>query len=135
GCFRSTVNYPALVAQELPDAEVVDVSCSGADTTHMAGSQFTVTGGRVPPQLKALTEETDLVTLGIGGNDFEVYGTMTTRCTTLRDRAPRGTPCRDVMRADGNDVLLDSIRRTERRVEKVVEEIRERSPRARILLV
>src|SRR5690606_3391824 len=56
GCFRSTGNYPALVGKELPGAEVVDVSCSGADTTHLKGPQTTALGGQVPPQFEALTE-------------------------------------------------------------------------------
>ncbi|WP_110238988.1 SGNH/GDSL hydrolase family protein [Nocardioides gilvus] len=135
GCFRSTGNYPALVAKELPETEVVDVSCSGADTTHLTGPQSTALGGQVPPQFEALTEETDLVTVGIGGNDFEVYGTMTSTCPTLAAEDQRGAPCRDEMRRGGKDTLLASIERTGKRVTKVVEGIRERSPDARILLV
>lgn len=135
GCFRSTNNYPALVGRTLPSTEVVDVSCSAADTTHMSTSQVTTSGTEVAPQFDALTPETDLVTLGIGGNDFEVYGTMISVCPTLRDRAPRGAPCRDEMQADGKDALLSDIERTGRRVTEVVGQIRERSPQARILLV
>ena len=40
GCLRSSHNYPALVAAALP-AELVDVSCSGADSTSLVGVQQT----------------------------------------------------------------------------------------------
>ena len=135
GCFRSTNNYPALVARAMPQVELVDVSCSGADTTHLSTRQRTPTGGVLPPQLRALTPETDLVTLGIGGNDFNVYGTLIARCPELIPRDPQGAPCRDEIRAGGSDSLLADIERTGRRVTKVLTEIRERSPQARILLV
>lgn len=135
GCYRSTGNYPARVAAALDVDDFVDVSCSGADTTHMTRPQVTATGQRVPAQLDALTEETDLVTVGIGGNDFDVYGTMTRRCPQVASRAPQGSPCRTEMRRGGEDVLLAAVGRTQRRVRAVLGEVRERSPEARVLLV
>lgn len=135
GCYRSTGNYPAIVARALGANETVDVSCSGADTTHLIRRQTTVIGQEVAPQLDALDEETDLVTLGIGGNDFNVFGTLTSRCPQLAAEDPKGAPCRAEMRRGDGDRLLDAVDRTERRVAKAVEAIRERSPEARILLV
>lgn len=135
GCYRSTSNYPALVAAALGVDDFTDVSCSAADTTHMTSPQTTALGQRVPAQFKALTEETELVTLGIGGNDFDVFGTMVQRCPQLRTEAPRGAPCRDAFGAAGDDSLVARIERTQRRVRQVVEQITERSPRARVLLV
>ncbi|MBE7325081.1 SGNH/GDSL hydrolase family protein [Nocardioides sp. Y6] len=137
GCYRSTANYPALVATELGVADFTDVSCSAADTTHMASPQRTATGGRAPAQFEALTEETELVTLGIGGNDFNVFGTLVEECPAVRPRAPRGAPCRTQLnrRSGDGDPLLSSLERTERRVQRVVEQIRERSPQARVLVV
>lgn len=138
GCYRSTANYPTLVATELGVEDFTDVSCSAADTTHMTRRQTTTTGERVAPQFTALTEETELVTLGIGGNDFDVFGTLIQRCPQVRTQGPKGAPCRDAVRADaggGQDPLFSSIERTQRRVRAVVEEIQERSPSARVLLV
>src|SRR5690606_13862802 len=127
--------YPALVGKELPGAEVVDVSCSGAETTHLNGPQTTALGGQVPPQFEALTEATELVTLGIGGNDFDVFGTLTSTCPSLAAENPRGSPCREALNRGGKDVLLTRIGRVEQRVKKVIEGIRQRSPKARILVV
>lgn len=135
GCYRSTANYPALVAAAVGAAEKVDVSCSGADTTHMTRPQTTVTGQEVPPQFEVLNPRTDLVTVGIGGNDFNVFGTLTGTCPQLAERDPDGAPCRDELQEDGRDVLLSAVERTQERVRKVVEGVRERSPEARILLV
>ncbi|QCX26975.1 SGNH/GDSL hydrolase family protein [Nocardioides jishulii] len=142
GCYRSTGNYPSLVARGLRDAagngpatELVDVSCSAADTTHMTKPQTTVLQQRVPPQFEALTPETDLVTIGIGGNDFNVFATLTGRCPQLADRDPKGAPCRESLQRGGRDVLTEAVGRTQKRVRTVIEEVRERSPEARILLV
>lgn len=62
-CQRSADNYPA---QVLADARFTgwDVSCAGAVTGDV------LSAGAVPAQLDALTEDTDLVTLSIGGNDI-----------------------------------------------------------------
>ena len=135
GCYRSTANYPALVAAAVGAEEKVDVSCSGADTTHMERPQTTVTGQEVPPQFEVLNPRTDLVTIGIGGNDFNVFGTLTGTCPQLAERDPDGAPCRDELQEDGRDVLLSAVDRTQKRVRRVVEGVRERSPEARILLV
>lgn len=135
GCYRSTGNYPALIAQALPGTESVDASCSAADTTHMTTKQRTVTGKVVPPQFEALTPETDLVTIGIGGNDFEVFGTLITECPQLAPTAPRGAPCRDAMRGPRGDLLLGNLKQTQKRVVGVIEGVQELTPEARILVI
>lgn len=130
GCYRSTRNYPAQVARAL-GVELVDRSCSGARTRDMTAAQLP----GVAPQLDSLTPQTDLVTVSIGGNDFSVFGTLVTHCPTLRAANPTGAPCRDQMRAPGGDRLLSAIARTRARVTEVVAAIRERSPRATVLVV
>lgn len=134
GCLRASGNYPHLVQADLGADSFVDRSCSAADTTSIAGPQQTLIGS-VPPQLAAVNRQTDLITLGIGGNDFGVFETMVTRCPQLRRQDPQGTPCRDEMRANGGDLLLDNIDLTEDRIVEVVEQIRAKAPRARVLLV
>lgn len=139
GCYRSTSNYPSVVARNLPEAELVDVSCSGADTTHLRKPQRTVVGSgsgtRVPPQFDALTADTDLVTVGIGGNDFNVFGRMITRCPELIRTDPDGAPCREAMQGPDGDRLRAAVSRTAKRVTRVLEQVRDLSPDARVLLV
>lgn len=135
GCIRSTNNYPSVLARVLLSTQVVDVSCSAANTRHLFTSQKTVIGDYVPPQFAALTPETDLITIGMGGNDFNVFGTVINQCPLEKSKAPGGAPCRDAMRTRNGDRLVNKIERTEERLVKVVERARERSPQARIMLV
>ena len=65
-CLRSSRNYPAVLAESPQIADMVDVTCGGARTTDMTTRQIAQT----PPQFDALTGDTDLVTLSIGGNDI-----------------------------------------------------------------
>ena len=77
GCLRSDRNYPRLVAAAL-GLSLTDVSCSGADTNDMVNAQG-VTPGPNPPQFNALSADTDIVTLGIGGNDIG-FSSIVTDC-------------------------------------------------------
>src|ERR1700741_884171 len=72
GCLRSTANYPKLVAQQL-GLTIKDVTCSGADTVDMTNPQETDLG-TAPPQFDALTADTAVVTLHIGGNHAGLPG-------------------------------------------------------------
>ena len=47
-----------------------------------------------PPQFDALTKDTDLVTVGIGGNDFNLFGTLIGTCVRLRASDPHGCALR-----------------------------------------
>jgi lysophospholipase L1-like esterase len=63
-CGRSLVDYPHLVAKKL-HLHLSDVSCGGAVTANALNTPQ----GSAPPQLKAVTAKTRLVTITIGGND------------------------------------------------------------------
>ena len=132
-CFRSSVNYPALVAKEL-DIALTDVSCGGAATTALVGVQET-TAGPVPPQFAALTKETDVVTLGIGGNDEGLFGVLLTTCLTLKDTNPDGAPCRDQMNAGGTDQVLGTIEVIQTRLTSALVGIKDRAPDATVIMV
>jgi lysophospholipase L1-like esterase len=134
GCVRSTHDYPALVGARLAVRSVADVSCSGADTTDLRRPQATGFAV-VPPQLSALSPATDLVTLGIGGNDFGVYRRLVTVCPRVRFLDPGGAPCRAHFRAPGGDRLLAALERTGARLDRAVARIRSRAPQARVLVV
>ena len=128
-----SVNYPALVAEEL-GLELTDVSCSAASTTSLVGAQQTLEGP-VPAQFAALTEDTDYVTMGIGGNDEDFLAQLFTVCLQVRDTDPDGAPCRDAMNAGGSDVLVDALELIEGRVTSALVGIRDRSPDAEIVMV
>jgi lysophospholipase L1-like esterase len=134
GCARSDHNYPSMVADELDVAELVDVSCSGARTLDLTGFQHPFQGSRVPPQLRAVTPDTTLVTLGIGGNDLHLFTTLIHTCTQLRPTDPGGAPCARELARNGPDLdaAVDTI---SRRVVRVLRLVEARAPRARVLLV
>lgn len=133
-CLRSDRNYPTLVATSL-GIDVTDVSCSGASTVSIFAPQKFTTKTQ-PPQIEALSPEADLVTVGIGANDFTYFSQMIFDCLDVARRDMTGAPCREAnQNAAGRDKLrrkLDDIRT---RVDEVVTAIGERAPDARILLV
>ncbi|MFB6722693.1 SGNH/GDSL hydrolase family protein [Kribbella sp. NPDC056345] len=134
GCARSFSNYPKMVAGALGIYHFTDVSCGGADTTHMLNPQSTVLG-TARPQFDALTPRTDLVTVGIGGNDFGVFGSIISTCPGLRASDPTGAPCKAHFTVDGVDTLKAKIAQTQTRIATVVQGIKQRSPQATILLI
>jgi lysophospholipase L1-like esterase len=64
-CLRSTNNYPHLVAAKLK-LSLTDVSCGAATTDHIISTPQ----GSHPLQINAVTPDTKLVTVTIGGNDI-----------------------------------------------------------------
>lgn len=134
GCARSTGNYPARVAAALHVDSYTDVSCSSADTTHMTQAQQVPLGVN-PPQFSALRPDTDLVTLGIGGNDSEVFGKLIGTCPGLRPGEPTGNPCQQHFTVDGVDTIKALLPATGEHVRQVLAGIHARSPQARVLAV
>jgi lysophospholipase L1-like esterase len=135
GCLQSDRNYPHLVADALPTATLVDVSCSGTATHHMVTER---SYGSVvhPPQFDALTDDADLVTVSIGYNDFRLFTTLFGRCVEIGKQDPDGTPCKDrLIRPNGYDYLAKRVSVVGKRVAKIVRDVRDRAPEARILVV
>ena len=133
GCARSNRNYPALVAATVGAVEFRDASCSGATTRDLTAPQTTRAGVN-PPQLDALTPDTRLVTLGIGGNDLG-FGEIVQECAARSPREPAGAACRDFYTAGGTDRLAARIADTAPAVAAALAGIARRSPTARVLLV
>lgn len=135
GCLRSDHNYPSLLADRLDVEDFVDVSCAGARTRDLPHRQLTLPGARIPAQLDALGPDTTLVTLGIGGNDFDLYSHLTNTCLQLRSSDPTGSPCRTTMTSGTRDLVATTTARIGRRVERALHQVAERAPGARVVLV
>lgn len=121
GCMRSSANYPNRVADEL-GYDLVDVSCGGATTEHLRTSQATSTG-EVPPQLDALVPDAALVTIGLGGNDLNVFSRLI-QCTAVGAGDP----------ACGEDLETD-IDAIGGHLEQAVAAVREQAPDAEVVVV
>jgi lysophospholipase L1-like esterase len=136
GCGEAKGSYPRLVAGEL-GTQLTDVSCAGAKTSNGTETQATTTGSEWPPQLDSLSEDTDLVSVGLGYNDFGFFGLLTFGCAVAAASAASagsGTPCQDQVRARDLDAgaLADRIGD---HLRAVLDEVHDRAPDAEVLLV
>lgn len=116
-CFRSDRNWPSLLSATLQTRRFADVSCSGADTDDVLTGQY--------PQVLAVEPTTELVTIGIGGNDGGLFTSLLGSCVG------EGSTCGAFAATTAPAILAT----TSERVEAVVEAVRAEAPRARILLV
>ncbi|MET0247461.1 MAG: SGNH/GDSL hydrolase family protein [Sphingomonas sp.] len=125
-CARSEDNYAHLLARRM-NLRLADVSCSAATTGHLLGPW-----NELPAQIDAVTADTRLVTITVGGNDVGYIGAlMSASCRTFATPPP-GTPggkCPVV------SVPADAWAKLEAALRMIVVEIRRRSPRAWIIFV
>jgi lysophospholipase L1-like esterase len=137
GCFRSTNNYPAYLAGYFGVRSYRDVTCSGATTDDFRSPQTLILGDtEPPPQLDALSRGTDLVTIGIGGNDFGLFGSLISTCGQVAASDPQGTPCQAHFTDDqGVDTKARDARLIQANVARVTEAVRRRAPHAEIYLI
>lgn len=122
-CMRSNHNYPSIVARRLHVPSFTDVSCDGARTDDLYAGQ-----------LKAVTWNTTLVTISIGGNDVG-FGRIVAKCTALGTIHPNGAPCHVSYGRTGSDELHSRLAVAEPKIVKVLRAIHQRAPRARVFLV
>ena len=142
-CFRSNNNYPSWLATDLgiysTSGAFDDVSCSSADTTNMTQSQqvpsASIDFASEAPQFDALSLDTDLVTIGIGGNDYGVFGSLVGTCPTLQSSDPTGHPCEDHFTINGVDTMKAAIANTEKNLENVLAGVHAHAPGAKVVVV
>jgi len=133
GCLRSQVNYPHLLARDLRQLSLVDVSCSGAQTKDMTSSQDVDPDPDPAPQFNALNADAKVVTVGIGGNDLGFVDIAET-CVRLATQSPLATsPCKDYYVANG--VVTARLTTLQSRLDAVFDGIAARAPAAKIFVV
>lgn len=120
GCARSRSNYPAFLADWLDVATYTDVSCSAAVTGDLYRRMRMFDGNTTAPQLDAVSADTDLVTIGMGGNDFSIYDSLI-ECQS-------GAPC-------AVEDLTSDARKVAGRIERAVRRIQRAAPDAAIHVV
>lgn len=145
GCVQSSGNYPKQVAAALGVETFFDASCGGATSENFAAEQEAPLGGTNPPQQSHLTTSTDLVTIGIGGNDVSlataILGCINllpsiTLVPGLTPPAPLGGSCKARFTANGIDQIEQNIEAAEPRILANVQAIRPLvSPDAEIYMV
>ena len=127
-CLRSTRNYPHVIT-ERTGADLTDVTCGGAKTKDFTESQYP----GVAPQLDAVTADTDLVTLTIGGNDNNTFISAILACGTAGlGTLGHGSPCKDLYGSSFADTVVTS---TYPAVRSALEAVRAKAPHARIAVL
>ncbi|WP_128382239.1 SGNH/GDSL hydrolase family protein [Streptomyces cavernae] len=131
-CDRTTGSYSSLIAGSSVvkglNRAFKDVTCSGATTSNFWNSQ-----GAKPPQANALTPNTKLVTLSLGGNDVGFTGILK-KCVEGYFSKPNGSPCKEYYTGGKNDLGV-RINDMEGRIRDVLKEVRRRSPDAKVIVV
>nr|WP_239521462.1 SGNH/GDSL hydrolase family protein [Blastococcus saxobsidens] len=127
-CLRSTRNYPHVIAAAI-GAQLTDVTCGGADTGDDRGAQYP----GVAPQLDALSRDTQLVTMTIGGNDSSVFINSILQCgaaglTTLG----KGSPCKDKYGSSFEDTIRTT---TYPALVQALKDVKARSPKAKVAIL
>lgn len=144
-CTRSGANYPHQVSERL-NYRLTDRSCSGAtsasilDTPHVPNFGG---GAPQPPQIDAVTPETDLVTVTIGGNDVDYMGRLVANsCATLFERSHPRPPEQAYVKFCGNagappssEPRPEEYAKVEASAVAIVAAIKARSPMARVVFV
>lgn len=125
GCGRSGANYAHQVADAL-QLRLTDVSCLGARTENVEYKPQENDRVR-PAQLDAVTPDTDLVTLTIGGNDIGYTTALDDHACSARSECP-GVSVDEEAVLRGLETIADKLVVT-------VETIRAAAPQATVLLV
>lgn len=127
-CGRAAINYPHLAASAL-GLSLTDVSCSGASRLDFTSAQY----ADQPPQFDALDEGTEVVSVGMGGNDNDIFGRLAYGCAQAdeSDSSEKGAPCKhEYGREEAEAVKQDAAPYTE-----AIAQIRTRSPYAKVFIV
>lgn len=133
GCLQSDANYPHVLARLIDAATFVDVSCSGARSENITVTPQQTNSGSIPIQLDALSQDTDLVTITIGGNDVDLVAAAR-GCVNFSPE-PNGESCADALTAGGNDSIADAIAAAAPKWGDVLDAIADRAPNAEIVVV
>lgn len=140
GCGQSHSNYPKQVAAALGVPTFRDATCGSATTDDFYAPQNAPAGGVNPPQFDRLTPTTDLVTVGIGGNDAGFAGAAVDCINPLPD--PKfllgrklAPSCKDRFTAGGVDQLAQRIAASKDDLVAAFGEIQRRSPLARVVVI
>jgi lysophospholipase L1-like esterase len=135
-CQRSTQNYAHQLARKR-NLTLVDVTCGGATTAYILGPW-----NELPPQVDALTPDTALVTITIGGNDIGYIGGLIAGIVRWWPASGAGAQplCQMIAAGQRSGATMPTAteaawQKVEEALTGIVREIRRRSPRARIVFV
>lgn len=126
-CYRSRANYAHLLAARL-GLQLDDVSCGGATSAHLLNAW-----NELPAQIDAVTGDTALVTITVGGNDIAYAGNLIAASCAQGEVirvAGMAVPCPPAF-----PVSEEAYLTLERNLRQIAEQVRSRAPTARIVFI
>ncbi|MET8750308.1 SGNH/GDSL hydrolase family protein [Streptomyces sp. NPDC004667] len=146
GCERTDRSYPQVVDRDLGGLfELTNVSCGAATVENVTDTPQHPIGRHlppisedpdypfppVPPQSAAVGADTDVITVGVGGNSLG-FADFLTKCAQLGgENDGKGTPCKDALAA-GVPNRLKTVRHA---YDRMLAVLHQRAPHAKILAV
>lgn len=150
GCDRTTNSYPDLVERELAEfppgkpVHLTNVSCGGATTADIATAKQTPISPVQPPadgwspvdpqiQRAKLSDQTDVVTIGVGGNSLP-FGGMLLKCL---ETGLVGKSCRDYYTnpPEGEESVQDKLARVQDEYVEMLARVHQAAPNAKVITV
>lgn len=127
-CLRSATNNGHLMAAQY-GMQLTDVTCGGAQTKDFTSGQYSWT----PPQLDAVTADTDYVSINIGGNDNNTFVSAVAACLSA---APltlyQGSPCKTIY---GSKFANDIRTKTYPQVGGALRAVHAKAPTAKVAIL
>ncbi|MFF9113825.1 SGNH/GDSL hydrolase family protein [Streptomyces sp. NPDC014805] len=146
GCERTDRSYPQVIDRDLYGLfELTNVSCGAATIENVTDTPQQPIGRHmpplsedpdypfpeVPPQSQAVGPDTDVITVGAGGNTLG-FADILMKCPQLGSESDgKGTPCKDALGA-GIPARLKKVRQE---YDRMLSVLHERAPHAKILAV
>ncbi|WP_031519634.1 SGNH/GDSL hydrolase family protein [Streptomyces sp. NRRL F-5123] len=146
GCERTDRSYPQVIDRDLYGLfELTNVSCGAATIANVTDTPQHPIGRHlppfsedpdypfpaVPPQSEAVGPDTDVITVGVGGNTLG-FDDFITKCMQLGgENDGKGTPCKDALGAD----VPERLKTVRHEYDRMLTVLHERAPKAKILAV
>ncbi|MFG1807067.1 SGNH/GDSL hydrolase family protein [Streptomyces sp. NPDC049040] len=146
GCERTDRSYPQVIDRDLGGLfELTNVSCGAATVENVTDTPQNPIGRHlpplsedpdypfppVPPQSEAVGADTDVITVGVGGNSLG-FADFLTKCAQLGgENEGKGTPCKDALAAD----VPARLKTVRHEYDRMLAVLHKRAPQAKILAV
>ncbi|MEV6028422.1 SGNH/GDSL hydrolase family protein [Streptomyces sp. NPDC052036] len=154
GCQRTTGSYPEVIKRHLgPQIDLRNVSCGNATIAEVTHNRQTPIGYQlhipgvvdihdpdypfdpVAPQVDALDPDTDVVTVGVGGNSLG-FGEILGKCVSLGPTGGIGSsPCKDYYTSGTTETIEDRLQHVAHEYDVMLTAIHHRAPFARVVTV
>lgn len=146
GCERTDRSYPQVIDRDLGGLfELANVSCGAATIENVTDTPQHPIGRHlppisedpdypfpaVPPQSEAVGPDTNVITVGVGGNTLG-FADLLAKCPQLGgESGGEGTPCKDAL---GSGIQA-RLKKTRQEYDRMLTVLHERAPKAKILAV